>query len=200
MGKILSQSGISLADMYDVQGSIAGIDELVSNDVSLVHEMGSTVFSERVSTAIRKVSVTGVLQSASFAPFIADLPASARKILGIQVSVSMAGRLANAVVSVRDPVGLREFPIWAWDATNTSTLRVDDAGVTDTIFLNRDLQFQYVPLLMLSSEFPLNIPHLVLRGTTTAFGGGTLDLSLLAHIAFTVQAGVSSFGLPIPSW
>ena len=45
MVKILSQAGISLADLYNVEGSIAGIEQLDTRELPIVHEMSGTIFS-----------------------------------------------------------------------------------------------------------------------------------------------------------
>jgi len=66
MPKVLGQVGVSLADAYDIEGSIAGVDELVTRDVSLTHDMAATIFSERVSTAIRRSATAALAQNTLF--------------------------------------------------------------------------------------------------------------------------------------
>jgi len=202
MAKILSQAGDSLADIYDVVGSIAGIDELLSKDVQLVHEMGHTIFSERYSETIRRVQTSAANQSSNFSATISDLPATPTRILGVIVIVDNAARTAHATLSVADPTSGRMLPIWTWDGTSEDTMRFDDGSGTANFIVMRPLAAytQYPNMLSGSGRQPQRVENLSFAGVSTAFGAGTVQHTLLIQIAFAAQAGVDSRGLPIPSW
>lgn len=207
MVKILSQTGISLADTYDIEGSIAGVSELLTQDgIHLEHEMGGTIFAERFSTALRRGVTGAIAQNTVFAVGFSDLPGNSIKLLGVQVIVDVTGRVARVSVNVQDPrpdatAPQREFPVWTWDGTNTSLQRFIVAGVDgDQTLLNADLQYNYLPVIMAGGGQPQGMSTLVLRGKTTAFGAGTVTLQLLAYIAFAEIGGIDSYGLPLPGW
>ena len=80
MPKILAQAGISLADVYDVEGSIAGTDELLSEDVSLVHEMGGHMMSERCRSFVVTLATGDQIQNANFAATGGLIPDSPNRI------------------------------------------------------------------------------------------------------------------------
>jgi len=201
MPKILSQSGISLADAYDIEGSIAGVDQLVSNDVSLVHEMGSTLFSERYSQAIRRRELTAVNQSTNIEEFITDLPTTPAHIQAVVVMVDAVSRMSNFAVSLRDPIATREIPIWVWDATNEDTIRFEDDGSVSGFNVLRAIpEHTYRALTRPGTFAPQRVPELALRGSSSSFGAGTVQLTVLILIAFAAQAGVNSQGLHLPGW
>jgi len=204
MVKILSKSGDSLADTYDVQGSIAGIEQLVSQDVSLVHEMGNTIFSERVSTTIRRAESGDVLQSASFNIVLVDLPAVPFRILSIACFVDTAARLDQASVALNDPDAEREIPIWLWDSvvdTEVSARFQQDGGAVGTETFLRPLQpIGAIPCFTSGRGQPQKVPRVAFRGSTLAFGAGTVETTMLFLIGFSQIGGISSRGLPIPSW
>lgn len=204
MVKILSQSGNSLADMYDVEGSIAGIDQLETRELPIVHEMGSTIFSERFSTFTRKADTGLVNQSTAFGVSITDLPTPWFKVFGISVLVDVTARLAFASLAIADPVTSREMPIWAWDAANDGEIQVrwsdDGAAGATTQFLQPAVANVRLPYMMAGNRQPQSVRELILRGQTTAFGAGTLRTTVLVNVGFAAVAGVSSRGLPLPSW
>lgn len=214
MVKILSQSGISLADAYDVEGSIAGIDQLESREVQLVHEMGATLFAERYSTEIRRISSGAVAQNLAFNNIIADLPVAAFRILGVTVFVDATGRTAHASVSVRDPTAPgtvppligRETPIWAWDTAGDGDMNIQNepnGGGVGTEIFHAPIVFQPVyPITIAGTAQPQSTPEIALRGLTSGFGAGTVINTALILIAFAESGGrsLSSYGLPIPNW
>lgn len=202
MVKILSRSGDSLADTYDVVGSVAGIEELESREVSLVHEMGGTLFSERFSTAVRRSANDGVLQNANFDFVVTDLPATPTRLLGLQIFSDDASRVLRVAVMVRDASNFREVPIWVFDGTNSIPVRfVDDAGAV-TLFdvLQPEPSLTMLPIFTGGIEQPQTIDQIAVRGTATAFGAGTVDIRGVFDVAFSQVGGISSRGLPIPSW
>lgn len=203
MVKILSRSGDSLADVYDVEGSIAGIDHLLSGEVSLVHEMSGTIFSERLSMSIARANAGAVAQSTTWDITLADLGAQAWRILGVMVLASVTARTAHAQVSVRDSRDGREMPIFVWDtATDAdSVIRIVENGgaaANQLALIPNPLQ---IPSMGLGRGQPqARDNEIVFRGSTTAFGAGTVTLIALIHTLRSQVGGLSSRGLPIPSW
>jgi len=208
--KILSQSGKSLADLYDVQGSIAGVEELDSREVTLVHEMGKTLFAERFFTVIRLLESGDVLQSVAFNVVISNLPQQPWRILGIAVMADATTRLATASVSLQAKTSgnSREYPIWSWDVVNDTEQTVrwsnDGAGVANTVFLIPSAPLTMLPNISAGQlqPHPDGVQNIALRGKTSNFGAGTVEVRLLLHIG-TADAGggsLSSRGLPVPSW
>ena len=202
--KILSQSGISLADNYNVQGSIVEVDELDSHEVKTVHEMGNTMFSERFSCQTFVVDTGALLQNITFGigP-TADLPDGPSRILAIIVTTSVTARILHATVSMSSIVGtIEEQPIWSWVAGGGETVgRFVAGGVSNNIImLDSNPSFERVPLIRAGSDQPRSVPGLVLRGITSGFGAGTVTIELRVLVAFADVGGISSYGLPFPSW
>ena len=206
MAKIQSQAGNSLADVYDVEGSIAGIDNLATRELPIVHEMGATIWSERFSTAIRRETPGAISQSSSFNLVISDLPANVFRIFAISVFSGTAGRIQFASVATRDPVNGREIPIWAWQSANDVEMAVrfsDDGGAVATQrFLIPAPGAVTLPHMMAGVGQPQNVRDLAFRGFTEAFGAGDITPVILVHVGFVqvLGLGLSSRGLPVPSW
>ena len=201
MVKILSQAGMSLADTYDVKGSVAGIDQLETRELSIVHEMGATVFSERFRMSIRRVASGDKAQSLDFTNTLDDLPPVPTRILGVVVVSDDASRIAQASISVRNAVTVQELPIWVYDGSTFLPIRIDDDGVRG----NFDLLVGSLPATMLPTFIggsgQLEMPsEIIMAGRTTAFGAGTVFLRAFYYVAFAELEGISSRGLPIPSW
>jgi len=207
MSKILSQSGISLADAYDVEGSIAGVDELLSKEVQLVHDMASTLFSERFSTAIIRASSGAIAQSTAFNQTLTPDVTSYFRILGVTVLSDQPARLANMNVSLRDPILGRETPIWIWESTQTApqaplslTVQLDENG-GGVIATNEWMNGTWLgPSIGCGTQQPQRTPEITFRGLTTAFGAGTATQIVLVTLAFSDLQGISSHGLPVPGW
>jgi len=202
MVKILSQSGSSLADVYNVDGSIAAIDQLEASEIQLVHEMGDTIFSERASSTVRRRETAALLQNATFDELITDLPSGVTRILGVQVLVDFF-RIAHAAVSVRDPVANREFPIWLWETgvdTNHALRVADQAAAANTGLLQPLGGTQQTPSILIGANQPQSVPDIAFRGLTTAFGAGDVTAVLLLYLSFSAIGGIGSRGLPVPSW
>lgn len=202
--KILSQSGISLADAYEVQGSIAGVENLDSEDVKVVHEMGGTMFSERLSGTIRRRSTGDLNQSTIFNQLITDLPAGPFKISNVVVLADLSARVNNIQVSIRDPISERESPFFIWDNTTdvTNDIRIQDDGaaVADMRILIPAASQSLQGLVQIGGGQPQSVPDIAMRGQTLAFGAGTVEIILLLYLEFSQVGGISSFGLPIPGW
>jgi len=207
LSKVLSQAGHSLADIYDVAGSIAGIDVLETRELPIVHEMGSTVFSERFSERIFRVESAALAQNTVIDLILTGLPTNIFRILSVIVIVDVTSRIANCAVSLANSgvaTTRQEIPIWAWDAVNESTLRfIENNSTSNNICLNSDAQYDRLPVVGAGSNQARDIQDIRdirCRGTTSAFGAGTVTVILNVLIAFSERGGLSSYGLPIPGW
>lgn len=199
--KILSQAGISLADTYDVQGSIAGIEELESAEVTLVHEMGNTIFAERVSGFIRRVTTAALNQNATWDLVLNDLPDGPFRILNVLVLANTSSRINRAQVSIRDDDGGREMPFFIWETSNDveSAIRIvenNGASANQTALVVRT----GLPSMGIGFNQPQRVNAIAFRGLTSGFGAGTVTVVALVYLAFSAVGGISSRGLPVPSW
>jgi len=202
--KILAQAGISLADVYDVQGSIAGVERLLSEEVQVVHEMGGTLFSERFSGSVRSFNTGNIGQNVTFGVVLSDLPAGPWKINALHVVTDNLVRVDQTTVLVRSPSNNREVVLFAWDTAVDGgvSVRVDgDAGVEALTYL-RPSQPAIIPgaLLAVGAGQPQDVSGMALRGVTAAFGAGTVAVTCTFFISFAEIGGVSSLGLPLPGW
>jgi len=205
VGKILSQSGDSLADIYDVAGSIAGIDHLETHELPIVHEMGHTVFAERMGGRHTRIVSGALSQSDTFDVTSTDMTNGINRVLGVAVfgDADPNARIENAVVSIRDPVTEREFPIWIWDQANnvSSTIRIIDNGGAvgqQEALIGSALQ---LPSFVFGPDQPQSMPQFVFRGVAQAFGAGNITLKALIYRTFaSVASGLSSRGVPVPGW
>lgn len=206
MVKILGQSGRSISDAYDVDGSIVGIERLEAREVTLVHEMGATIFSERASGFIRRAATGDILQSVNWDIVISDLPAGISRILGLAVISDASTRISFCTVSVRDPASgaERELPIFIWDTNeDVITVRIEENGAAAANFgmlVSAPSVGVNMPSMLIGSGQPQRVGEIAFRGATTAFGAGTVFARLLLYVAFSQVGGLSSRGLPIPSW
>jgi len=205
MVKVLSQAGISLADVYDVEGSIAGVEQLQADEIQVVHEMGATIFSERLSGAIRRATTGAILQSTAWDIILVDLPNVPARVLGVFVFTDASARVSNVSVHIRNPLSGREIPIFAWDSNeNTMAIRMDDndTGPAAREFLATNMNVANMPSMLIGDRQPQSVQNIAFRGLTLAFGAGNVTVTALIYIAFTQIGGmgVSSYGLPIPSW
>lgn len=204
MPKVLSQAGSSLADVYDVAGSIAGVEELLSKEVPLVHDMASTIFSERLAGQIVRVTPGAIAQNVAWDEIYATFQGNFTRILDCVVITDDATRIDRATVLVRDPILGREIPIWMFDDTIADVgidIRIvqEGAAVGASFALNPALK--HVPSMLFGDNQPYaGGRDIAFRGTTTAFGAGTVIPVLLLYIGYAETQGVSSHGLPIPGW
>ncbi len=205
MVKILSQSGDSLADLYDVKGSIAGIEELETRELPIVHEMGATVFSERLGGEIVRLSSGDILQSVAFDVILTSPPVGIYRVLGLQVLSDVTGRVDRAQVSLRDILTGREIPLFVWQATpdiEVAIRIVENGEAVANMGALRTVQ-QQVPSLGIAEGQPRRVgEEIVFRGQATAFGAGTVELIALVYLGVTelTQGALSSRGLPVPGW
>ena len=208
MVKILSQGGRSLADMYDVEGSIAGIEDLQTRELQIVHEMGATLFSERFRTTIRSVASAATAQNTDINLAITTLPNAITRILGIQVFADNGARIDRCQVSVNEPTNGDDFPIWVWDALNLSAgVRVEVDGGQVAVDILIPERNGSLPTFVTgaagetrSQQAPDAVRDITVRSRTTGFGAGTVVLTVLVYVAFTYTGGVSAFGAIVPSW
>lgn len=208
MPKIRSQAGISLSDLYDVEGSIVGIEELISREVHLSHEMGAAVFSERLVARLRRMTTGDIAQNTDFSLQIADLPAGGFRVLGVDVIADAGLRVNHAVVSMHSPGANfgQDFPLWTFDqdfANTGRTVRMvdDDNAEANLTQLAPQLGMANLPSMGFGVDQRFNVPNIVFRGTTAGFGAGTVEVIALIYVAAAdAGSGLSSRGLPLPSW
>jgi len=205
MTKILAQAGVSLADIYDIEGSIVGVEQLMAREVSTVHEMGGTIFSERLSGEIRRLDSTGLDQDQTWDVEDTTIPVGVSRVLGASVVSLNAARLVNCTLSIREPNVGREIPIFVWD-TNEGfvSARFQDNGgtVANHHFLENAINIATLPNMVIGTGQPMAVPNLIFRGLTSSFGAGTVQTIALVYLGFTevTGEGISSIGLAIPGW
>lgn len=206
MVKILSQSGISLADVYDIEGSIVGVDSLQAREVQLVHEMGQTIFSERITGDVERITSGAIAQSTNFNTVLATFGVGVTRILGVLVLTTATSRLSMVTVLVRDAFAGREIPIFVWDSNEDNvSIRIeeDGGGVAGSTVLGSSLNLGVVPTMLIGADQPArSVNEIAVRGATAAFGAGTVTTTAMIYTAHTAVPGmgVSSYGLPVPSW
>ena len=207
MTKIQSRSGASLADIYDVQGSIAGIDQLETRELPIVHEMGATVLSERFTTRVFRVTTGLIAQNIEFAVEETSLPETPARLLGLQVFIDGTGaQITRCTVMGTDPTLGQDFPLWVLDSSSNTTesIVMEDAGASNTLQV-------LIPRSTITLAFPTfvggkeqqdpMVSSVTLAGLTAGFGAGTVELIALLYLAFPRRDGsVGSKGLPVPSW
>jgi len=205
MPKVLAQTGTSLADVYDVEGSIAGVEQLISQDVQLTHEMGQTIFAERLVTSVIRIPSTAIEASTAWNVVFSALTLQPVRVIGVQVSNignNSAARVTDAQLSIREPVQGREVAIWVWDG-NVNAIRIvedDDPVAAAEILRYNPGDIPGFPFIMAPTTAPRIRPEISFRGITAAFGAGTVELVANIYLAFAAVGGVSSEGLPVPSW
>jgi len=199
--KILGQAGTSLADAYDVEGSVVGVEELDAHAVKTVHELGGTMFSERISGTIANFETGDILQTITFNSSF-TIAGAAIRLLGVALVADVTARILNASLHISDlPGGANDMPIMAWESGDDEVpIRVKHGGVVASEFLLQPAQPPYIPNLLFGSETPGPVPQLNLRGITATFGAGTVNLICIAYFAVPMVQGLSSKGLPYPSW
>jgi len=205
MAKILSQAGISLADIYDVVGSIAGVEELLSEEISLIHEMGSTVFSERLRGTIQRATTGALAQNVVWNLTIPH-PGGIYRILGVYVQADVSSRTQRAQISLRSVEQGREIPLFIWDSTGNdfqSSIQIVEEGAavsTDSALIQISPQMG-VPTIATGAGQPAAVgDEIIFRGITGGFGAGTVTNVALIHMVSAESASFIAVGLPIPGW
>jgi len=201
--RVLSQSGTSLADAYDILGSIAGIETLETEEVRVVHDLAQTLTMERMRA---RISVFGGgashAQNTAFAVALNPLTASPARIIGITVEVDETSRLTHCNVCVRDPLNATEMPLWVWDGTNEDIIRMDDGtALANQIVLRPSEFYKPLPCTLYGIDLPEHVNQFRLRGLTSGFGAGTVTVTVQLYSSFIDAPGaLSSRGVPVPSW
>lgn len=207
--KILGQAGTALADIYDVDGSVVHVDEIDASQVQGVHELGSTINSERMGSSIIRLATGDILQTIDFNVLLpaTDLPGITR-ILGVMVMAD-ADRVLNVQLSVGGAGALGEVVLFAWDATTDAapiSQRINVLGTVAGMFVFRPISpTGNVPGMMFGPGQRAQVPILALRGTSTTFGAGNVDVTALIQVANADVTGTgtgapSNIGLPLASW
>lgn len=202
MPKVLSQSGMSLSDAYDILGSVAGIDQLLTEEVQVVHDLAQTLTMERMQARIFTLVSGLIAQSTAFSVTLNPVTEAPVRVYGITVQVDTTSRLANCNVTARDPANSTEIPMWVWDATAEDTIRMDDGvALADQIVLRPSEFYNPLPMCLYGTELAEHVNEFRLRGNTSAFGAGTVRTTAQIYMSFLDAPGtLSSRGVPIPSW
>lgn len=202
MVKILSQAGMSLADVYDVVGSVAGVEQLQAGEVSLVHEMGATIFSERFNLFVRRVTTAALLQNTDWDILLTDLPATPWRVLSVAVLSLTLAHTERAQLSVRDANTEREMPMLVWNRVDDTerAIRIVENGAASAVLGMLTPAVAFVPTMGSGADQRQSMENIAFRGRTSAFGAGTVVHVALVQLAFSHIGGISSRGLPIPSW
>lgn len=206
--KVLSQSGISLADIYDVEGSIVGIDQLDVSEVKGVHELGATIHSERLVSWLVVGATGGIAQNTVFESVITNFPDSIARILGMSVFTDVAARVTHASVAIRNQDNDREIPIWVWDTADDREQGFEwsNDGAAVATFVHLSVLNPSMPQLLTRMGSNGLMSEVVLRGLTAGFGAGTVQTIVMLQIArpnptlIPTPGEPSSHGLPIPGW
>lgn len=207
MVKILSKAGQSLADMYQVAGSIVGVDELETRELGIMHELGATVFSERFTTTILKARSAPTAQNTNIdMSFDGQSGTSMARVLGVAVFCNIAAQMATFQVSVHREPGVgtnvdQDYPVWIWGGDSFPTrISLDGTLVQRDVLLGAPGQVHLPNFLEGSKQGTNPVLDLRMRGRTAGFGAGTETIWVLIYLAFTVSGGISDFGARIPSW
>ncbi len=175
----------------------------MSENVNLVHEMGATIFSERFSSTIRRMTTGAIAQNTVFDEVLIDLPAGPFRILGVAVLADVAARLSRVMVALQDPVAGRELPMFVWDSVQNADLliRIQDNNAAINVNMVYLLpSFIMTPNMGTGVEQPQRVERIQMRGVTSGFGAGTVETTAIIHVGLSQVGGVSSRGLPLPSW
>jgi len=205
--KILSQAGTSLADVYDIEGSVVGLEELDVSDIKGVHDLGPQIHSERLQSFIVEASSGSLAQTITWGITTGGIPDSINRLLAVTVIANNAARVDHCSVAIQEQSNSREIPIWVWDTNDDDEQQVEwsiDGAASSTKFHLRSLGQQPLELLTRLGT-TLEMPQLIFRGVTATFGAGNVTVRALYHLARpnsgNPPAGeASSHGLPIPGW
>ncbi len=204
--KVLSQAGVSLADIYDVEGSIVGIDALDVEDIKGVHDLGPLIHSERLQTFMLRADSTAVAASTVWNISLAAIPDSINRLLSISVFADVGARVDHCQCSIGDPESGLDHVIWAWDSAVDSVINLREFGAVVNLLRPVTVLSGGLPnLLTRTGASGTRMPNLIFRGVSTAFGAGTVRAQAMMQICrpdpgAPTPGEPSSFGLPLPSW
>ncbi len=207
--KVLSQAGISLADIYRVEGSIVGIDALDVEDIKGVHELGATILAERLIAFDLIMDSTAVAASTAWNISLAgtSFPDSINRVLSIAVIADTAARVDFCSVQIGNPGTGVDHIIWSWDTAvdQEKNVRWGAPAVGTQILLQPIGNLNGSPNLIARTGAVGRMPNLVFRGISSAFGAGTVQARALVMVirpdrGAPTPGTPSSHGLPLPSW
>ena len=200
--KIRGRAGSSLGGNYDVPGGSIELGEIDGDAVHLVEEMGSRLFSERFSTSTRALSSTAQNQNTNFALFLGSLPDVPFRIQSVIVTVDVTSRLSRLSLALRSTRSGQEMPLFLFDGNETTIdMDIDGGGTAARIALDPDQNYNPLPVLVAGPGQPQTMANfIVMRGQTLGFGAGTVIARAQFLLSFAQVGGISSLGLPIPSW
>ncbi len=206
--KILSTTGISLADQYDVLGSSAPIGPLLSSEgVHLMHEMGGVIMAERLAAGFVHATAD-VPQLTNFTveltPPLPQVPML--RILGIIVNQEESTdiQIDHLTVLARDDAVFgshSDMPMWVFDKTNIDDIRMSPGdGTANLNCLRPQAEYTRLPFLMVGPTQRQQLAEIHLQGRTLGFGSGDRLITASVLFAFPQSEGLSSRGIPLPSW
>ena len=198
--KILGQAGTSLADQYDIEGSIAGVEILDSEEVKTVHEMGGVMFSERLGGTIIELSSGDIAQNISSSTNL-NLGPDMGRILGVQMFALPAARTSRCQVSIADAVLSTDLPLTYWETGDPEkTIDISSGGSLLTSNLLEPTSPPLLPNLAIGADSRNPTPFVIFRFRSSGFGAGTVLIKAVLYFAFASVSGLSSRGLPLPGW
>jgi len=209
MVKVLGRAGTSLADVYDVEGSIAGVDQIITEEVGLVQEMGAVIQSERLNSFTEVLTTGAILQATPWDVAGGALPDCVARVLGVVVITDNADAVGHCQLSVMGPGVSGEFPFWNWnsadDGVQSLRLTIKGGAPGNLIMLRPAIASEPFQQIVARMGDEMAMPTFFFRGTTAGFGAGTRTTQAIVYFArpspgVQVPGTPSSHGLPIPSW
>lgn len=207
MAKILGEGGKSLADIYDVVGSVVAVDEIEADSVTAVHELGALINSERMGSSIALLKTGDLNQSADVLVEMSGFTGITR-VLNVFVYADAGSRVNDVSVNIQDAGAQREVPLFMWETGQDAefTARILSEGNAGGFRVLRPaVQYLTLPGMVFGAGQRAQCPVLTMRGTTGGFGAGTVEIFAAVQIANADVTGTgtgapSNIGLPIPSW
>ena len=206
MAKARGQSGYSIADTYEVPGGVFKLGEIDDSQVSLTHDLATTIFAERFQTEIKASTTGAIAAGVSWGTTISDLPGVPTRLLGLCVHADTAARITRAAVLIQDADTGVEIPIFFWDTTTDieTQVRMSDAGGVGVQEVLQPTQAYFgIPMPTFvggSLQVDPVCRNLIFRGTAAGFGAGTVECILTMYLAHSQVTKSTAKGLPIPSW
>lgn len=216
MTRTQSDVGSSLPLLYDTVGQrTSGNSDLNDRDIALVHELGAQALAERVRSRFVLLQSGAINQSTAFVAVMANATIAAlgrmARLINVVLFVDTAARVDNATVNVERNDNTLGVPLYSWNTTQGTTRTVRLDGVTG----NRNVlvpdaagaamirvPYTYVRVTAAPvNAIDTDAEEIVLRGTTTAFGVGTVEVAALLHFLVFDTASLPGVpAIPLPSW
>jgi len=175
--------------------------------------MGAAIFSERLAGQVFRLFFDDITQTVTLGASFTGLPETPFRLAGFQILVEggLEARLTRIVASLSEldagGTAIQEIPFWSWDTTlgTSETVRMIDGGAAAANFdllIPAPSNLPQLPQILTGAFQPGVVNGITCRGLTATFGAGDVDIIALAYILFPDAAGsgISSQGLPIPSW